>query len=55
MDDSKLSVELNKSELFLIVQALGQGQPPPELEVVQFKLYHRLKFKLTELKLNDFK
>lgn len=44
-----MTVELTKEELQIIINALGSASPTSkELEVVQFKLYHRLFFKLNE-------
>lgn len=46
-----MTIELSKEELDIIVFALASTQPiNKELEIIQFKLYHRLLFKLNEFK-----
>lgn len=50
-ESKKLPVDLDKLELEILVFALSSTQPiNKELELKQFQLYHKLKFKL-----NDFK
>jgi len=42
-------IELDEIELTIIVTALANAQPiSKELEIHQFKLYHKLLFKLKE-------
>lgn len=44
-----MNIELEKEEIQIIVHALGSAAPVnKELEAVQFKLYHKLLFKLNE-------
>ncbi len=44
-----MTIEVTKEELQIIINALGSASPvSKELEIVQFKLYHKLFFKLNE-------
>ena len=50
-ESKKLPIELSKEELEIIVYALSSTQPiNRELEVLAFKLYHKLLFKLNDYK-----
>jgi hypothetical protein len=50
-ESKKLPVELNKQELEVLINAVGSAQPiNKDYEIIQFKLYHKLIFRL-----NDFK
>jgi len=51
LEEVKISVELTKYELEVLIAAIGSANPVnKETEVVQFKLYHKLLFKLNEFK-----
>jgi hypothetical protein len=55
LEESKPPMELlvafKKEELEIIIHALSSAQPlNKELEVIQFKLYHRMRFNLNEFK-----
>lgn len=49
-DDNKTSVEFTKEELRILVTAVGSASPSKNDEILQFKLYHKLLFKLNETK-----
>ena len=49
-DDKKVAIEFNRKELEILINATGSASPSIENEVVQFKLYHKLLFKLNEFK-----
>lgn len=49
-NDFKL-IQLSKLELQILIYSLGNSQPvSKELEVEQFKLYHKLLFRFNEMK-----
>jgi len=50
-DIKTVSISLSKEELSIITYALASSLPfNKEQEVIQFKLYHRLLFKMNDLK-----
>jgi hypothetical protein len=49
-DDKKVAIEFTKKEIEILINAAGSASPSMENEVVQFKLYHKLLFKLNEFK-----
>ena len=49
-DLDKVSIPFTKKELEVLIHAVGSAAPIIEDEVVQFKLYHKLVFKLNECK-----
>jgi len=50
LEELKITVELSKLELQVLVNAVGSSSPVIENEIIQFKLYHKLLFKLNEIK-----
>jgi hypothetical protein len=49
-EGEKIVVELNKFELKVLLNAVGNASPILEDEIILFKLYHKLLFKLNECK-----
>lgn len=49
-EDKTINIELTKQELEVLVKATGSAAPTINDEVIQFKLYHKLLFKLNELR-----
>lgn len=48
---SNINIELSKQELEILINAVGSSQPiNKDFEILQFKLYHKLLFKLNEQK-----
>jgi hypothetical protein len=51
LDEPKtVQVDFTKRELEILVKAAGSASPNLEDEATQFKLYHKLLFKLNEFK-----
>jgi len=49
-DDKTVTIEFTKEELEVLVKATGSAAPTVNTEVIQFKLYHKLLFRLNEFK-----
>jgi hypothetical protein len=47
-DVNKIIIEFTKDELKILINAVGSSSPILEDEIIQFKLYHKLLFKLNE-------
>jgi len=52
-ESDKAIVEFTKLELQILVNAVGSASPSINDETAQFKLYHKLLFKLNEFKIVD--
>jgi len=51
LEESKIVVEFSVKELEILIHALGTANPTDkDFEVMQFRLYHKILFKLNENK-----